>query len=111
VSERIQFHLDENVDRAIALGLRRYGIDVTTTAEVGLLTRSDEMQLKFIRETQRVIFTQDADFLIIASQTNDHPGIAYCKQGTRTMGQIIEGLVVIYEVLHPEDMKGHVEFL
>jgi predicted nuclease of predicted toxin-antitoxin system len=111
VSERIRFHLDENVDRAIALGLRRYGIDATTTAEVGLLTRSDEMQLKFIRETQRVIFTQDADFLIIASQTNNHPGIAYCKQGTRTMGQIIEGLVVIYEVLHLEDMKGHVEFL
>jgi len=69
MSERIRFHLDENVDSAIALGLRRYEIDVTTTAEAGLLNRSDEVQLNFIRETQRVIFTQDADFLIIASQT------------------------------------------
>lgn len=111
MSERIRFHLDENVDPAIASGLRRYDIDVTTTVEIGLLTQSDEMQLKFIRETQRVMFTQDADFLIIASQTDDHPGIVYCKQGTRTIGQIIEGLVVIYEVLSPNDMKGHVEFL
>jgi predicted nuclease of predicted toxin-antitoxin system len=111
VNERIRFHLDENADPAIALGLRRYGIDVTTTAEVGLPTRSDEVQLNYIRETQRVIFTQDSDFLIIASQTNNHPGIAYCKKETRMIGQIIEGLVVIYEVLSPDEMKGHVEFL
>jgi predicted nuclease of predicted toxin-antitoxin system len=111
VSERVRYHLDENVDPAIALGLRRYGIDVTTTIEAGLLTRSDETQLQFIRKTQRVIFTQDADFLIIASQTDDHPGIAYCKQGSRTIGQVIEALVVIYELLKLDDMKGHVEFL
>ena len=78
-SDRIRFHLDENVNPAIALGLRRYGIDVTTTVDVGLQSRSDNAQLQFIRETERVIFTQDADFLIIASQTNDHPGITYCK--------------------------------
>jgi hypothetical protein len=34
MSERIRFHLDENVDPAIALGLRRYGINVTTTNHV-----------------------------------------------------------------------------
>ena len=110
-SDRIRFHLDENVNPAIALGLRRYGIDVTTTVDVGLQSRSDNAQLQFIRETERVIFTQDADFLIIASQTNDHPGITYCKKGTRTMGQIIEGLILIYEVLHPNDLQGYVEFL
>jgi len=41
MSERIRFHLDENVDPAMsttgyayAFGLRRYGIDVTTTNDV-----------------------------------------------------------------------------
>lgn len=46
MSNRIRLHLDENADPAIALGLRRYGIDVTTTAEVGLLSQSDDTQLQ-----------------------------------------------------------------
>jgi len=71
MSERIRFHLDENVDPAIALGLRRYGIDVTTTNDVELRTQSDEVQLAFIQETQRVLFTQDTDFSIIASSRLD----------------------------------------
>jgi hypothetical protein len=58
-----------------------------------------------------VIFTQDEDFLIIASRTSDYPGIAYCKQGTRSIGQIIESLVLIYEVYTPEEMIGRIEFL
>jgi hypothetical protein len=31
MSERIRFHLDEQIDPAIALGLRRHEIDVTTS--------------------------------------------------------------------------------
>lgn len=111
MSEKIRFHLDENVDPAIALGLRRYGIDVTTTNNVGLRTQSDQAQFKFIQETQRVLFTQDADFLIIASSRFDHPGITYCKKGIRSIGEIIEALVLIYEVMTPEEMLGYIEFL
>lgn len=55
--------------------------------------------------------THDDDFLTIASLSSVHPGIAYCKQGTRSIGQIIEGLVLIYEVYKPEEMVGRVEFL
>ena len=33
----IRFHLDEHVDGAVAVGLRRRNIDVTTTAQAGLL--------------------------------------------------------------------------
>jgi hypothetical protein len=58
-----------------------------------------------------VLFTQDDDFLRIASLTSDHPGIAYCQQGTRSIGQIIESRVLIYEVYTPEEMVGRVEYL
>ncbi|MEH1814209.1 MAG: DUF5615 family PIN-like protein [Nostoc sp.] len=109
MSERIRFHLDENVAPAIALGLRRYGINVTTTNDVELRTQSDEVQLAFIQEAQRVLFTQDADFLIIASYRLDHPGITYCKKGTRSIGEIIETLVLMYEVMTPEEMVWRVE--
>jgi predicted nuclease of predicted toxin-antitoxin system len=111
VTKLIRFHLDEQVKSAIARELLRRGIDVTTTFEVGLRTQSDRAQLAFIRQESRVIFTQDDDFLRIASQTQDHPGIAYCKQGSRNIGQIIESLVLIYEVYTPEEMSGRVEFI
>jgi predicted nuclease of predicted toxin-antitoxin system len=111
VSSRIRFHLDEQVKQVIAHELRRHGIDVTTTVEVGLRTKSDKAQLDFICQELRVLFTQDNDFLRIASHTNDHPGIAYCKQGTRSIGQIIESLVLIYEVYTPQKMIGRVEYL
>ena len=45
--EKIRFHCDEQVERAIAEALRRRGIDVTTTPEAGLLGAADEEQLAF----------------------------------------------------------------
>ena len=98
MSKKIRFHLDEQVKKSIAEQLTSRGINVTTTTEVGLRTKSDLEHLEFICQEQRVIFTQDDDFLKIASYTNEHPGIIYCKQGTRTIGQIVESLVLIYEV-------------
>ena len=59
MSGRIKFHLDENVSNAIAEGLRRRGIDVTTTPEMSLIGASDEEQVAFAVREQRVIFTQD----------------------------------------------------
>lgn len=57
------FHLDENVDHAIARALRQRGIDVTTSTEIGLIGADDLLQLDFARKSSRVIVTQDADFL------------------------------------------------
>ena len=57
MTEKIKFHLDENVRNAIAQGLKRRGIDVTTTSEQFLIGVSDEVQLEFARHQNRVIFT------------------------------------------------------
>jgi hypothetical protein len=101
VANRIHFHLDEHVDPDIARGLRRHGIDVTTTVEAGLRTRSDSAQFEFILHEQRVMVTHDADFLRLASHSNDHSGIAYCHRTARSIGDIIRSLILIYEVLSP----------
>jgi hypothetical protein len=42
VNNRIQFHLDENVDPDVALALRRHGIDVNTSRDMSLLGQADE---------------------------------------------------------------------
>jgi hypothetical protein len=109
--ETIRFHLDENVSQAIAEGLRRRGIDVTTTPEVGLMAATDEAQVEFAQQQGRVIFTQDADFLRLHQAGVFHSGITYCVQGSRSVGEIIRGLVLIWELLEPEEMMGKVEFL
>lgn len=75
--ETIRFHLDENVHQAIALGLRRLGIDVTLPQDVGLTAATDKEHLEFaIRET-RVIFTHDQDFLALHAKGERHAGIVY----------------------------------
>ena len=43
--------------------------------------------------------------------SKDHPGVAYFKQGSRSIGQVIEILIVLYEIYIPEDMVGMVEYL
>ena len=104
-------HLDENVDPDVTRALRRHGIDVPTTQETRLRSESDVRQLDFIRRENHVIMTHDSDFLQIASTTNEHPGIIYCDKTARSIGEIIRGLILIYEVLIPDDMRGKVEFL
>ncbi len=111
MADKIKFHLDENVRNAIAQGLRRRGIDVTTTPEQSLIGISDEAQLEFAISQNRVIFTQDTDFLRINQSNTNHLGIVFCSQGNKSIGEIIRGLVLIWELLEPVDMKGKVEFI
>jgi hypothetical protein len=105
MSRTIRFHLNENCANAIAEGLRRHGIDVTTTPEVGLIGATDEAQRAHALAEGRVIFTQDQDFLAMNAAGVRHAGIAYCHQGKRTIGQIILGLTQIWELMEPAETK------
>ena len=111
MTDRLRFHLDEHVDPIIAKALRQHGIDVTTTVEQALRGASDEEQIAFVQHERRVLVTSDADFLRYASRNHEHPGIVYLKAGRRSLGDIIHYLILIYEVLTPEDFAGHVEFV
>jgi predicted nuclease of predicted toxin-antitoxin system len=111
MAQTIRYHLDEHCPNALAEGLRRRGINVTTTAEAGLQAASDEEHVAFALREGRVIFTQDEDFLAINAAGVPHAGIAYCHQGTRSVGEIIRGLVLIWDIYEPKDMHNHVEWL
>ncbi len=111
MARTIRFHLDEHVDPAVADGLRRRGVDVTATREAGLLETTDEIQLAYCRAHHRVLFTEDAGFLRLHAAGQPHPGLAYCHQQSRSIGDIIRGLVLIWEVLDPEDMQNKLEYL
>lgn len=111
MAEKVRFHLDENVSNAVAEGLRRRGVDVSTTPELSLIGVSDQVQLEFSLSQKRVIFTQDTDFLRMPQTGTNHAGIVFCSQGNKSIGEIIKGLILIWELLEPLDMLGRVEFL
>jgi len=106
----IRFHLDENVDHAVAQGLRLRGIDVTTTTDADLIGTADDEQLSFALHDNRVIFTQDQDFLRHHQAGREHAGIVYSRQGARSIGEIVRFLHFMSDCLELEDMRGKVEF-
>ncbi len=92
-------------------GLRRRGIDVTTSQEAGLLEATDEVQAAYGLARNRVIFTHDPDFLRIEAAGVPHAGIVFRAKDTLSLGETIKRLVLIWEIYEPEEMHGRVEFL
>lgn len=107
----MRFHLDEHIDHAVATGLRQRGIDVTTTADAGLLGASDERQLEFARLNERVLLTQDADLLRLHQQGNPHRGIVFSPSGSRSVGELVRFLCLLHDCLEPDEMRDSVEFV
>ncbi len=101
----------KNVSNAIAEGFRKRGVDVTTTPEVGLISASNEAQLEFALSQKRVIFTQDTDFLKLNTLGETYFGIVFYPQQTKSIGQIIQGLILIWELLKSEEIFGKIEYL
>jgi hypothetical protein len=85
-------------------------VEVLTAVEAGLLEAEDLVHLQFASREGRTIFTQDDDFLRLHAAGVEHAGIAYAPQGT-SIGNIIRGLMLIFQVLNADDMRNHVEFI
>jgi predicted nuclease of predicted toxin-antitoxin system len=111
MARTIRFHLDECCDPAIAHGLRRRNIDVTTLQEAGLIDAEDEQQAAHGLGKNRVVFTHDADFLRLKAVGVPHAGIVYRAKDTLSLGEAIKRLILIWEIYEPEEMVNRVEFL
>lgn len=110
MADRIRLYMDEHVHKAVTEGLRRRGVDVLRAQDAGMMAASDRMHLDFAAKEGRVIFTQDADFLGLHDAGISHRGIVYAPQQT-PIGRILRGLMLVYDVLTPDDMADHAEFI
>jgi len=72
---------------------------------------TDEEQIAHALAEGRVIFTLDQDFLAINAASVPHAGIAHCRQGKRTIGQIILALTQIWELMEPDQMRDWLVYL
>jgi predicted nuclease of predicted toxin-antitoxin system len=75
-----------------------------------MLSASDNDHMAFALEQGRVIFTHDDDFLKLAMTMSEHAGVVYGSQKL-SVGEVIRGLMLIFEVLELEEMRNQVEFL
>ena len=83
---------------------------MVSTQEAKLTGAEDEDHLVFAMREGRVFFTQDSDFLRLHATGRPHRGIVYASQQT-SIGAIVRRLMLIYEVLSPDDLAGRVEYL
>lgn len=113
--ERIRIYTNESVSVAVAEGLRRRGIDAKSCRDVGNYGLTDRQQLDYACKNALVIFTHDDDFIKLGvgymSRGKEHPGIIYAHQRDYNVGECIRRIKVIVDVLSPEEMKNHIEFL
>ena len=106
----LKIYTDEHIATAVVLGLRQRGVDAVSTPEAGNLSASDEEQLVYARANERVILTQDYDFLISVSTDQDHPGIAFAQPGL-DIGGMVRAVSLLAKIFSPEEMIGQIEFL
>lgn len=110
----IALYMDEHVHRAITIGLRLRGVDVLTVQEDGRAATPDALLLDRALQLQRVMFSQDQDFLIEAHnrQSKGIPfiGVIYARQLTG-VGDCIRDLEIIAKASESEDLANRVEFI
>lgn len=107
----LRFYLDEDVKRAVALGLQGRGVDVLRTQDAKHSGVADSEQLKFAHETSRILLTHDSDYAKLHAHGVAHAGILYCHQGKYSIGQLIH-LVCLYNAVFTEnELHGVLEYL
>lgn len=75
---QLRFLLDEDVERELAIKLRRAGHDVERVVEVDTLgTGAADAEVRaYARRTNRILVTHDADH--DAAEASTHAGVFYC---------------------------------
>ncbi|NJR38908.1 MAG: DUF5615 family PIN-like protein [Leptolyngbyaceae cyanobacterium CSU_1_4] len=111
----LALYMDEHVHRAITVGLRIRGIDVLTVQEDGRNGVDDLIILDRASQLQRVIFSQDSDFLIEANRRQQRgtqfSGVLYAHQKLISIGNCIRDLEIVAQVSNPEDLADKVWYL
>lgn len=111
----IALYMDEQVPKAVTLGLRRRGIDVLTVQEDHYTSTPDPIVLDRATQLGRVIFTQDDDFLIEAHRRQvegvNFGGVIYGHQRDVSIGDCVRDLELIAKTCEPEDYVNFVQYL
>jgi hypothetical protein len=111
----LSFYMDEHVPKAITNGLRIRGIDVLTVQGDDRTGISDALVLDRATELQRILFTQDDDFLVEVQNRQQSgitfSGVIYAHQLGISIGRCINDLELIAKVAKFNELMGTVHYL
>ena len=114
---KIRLYLDEDsIRESFIQALRSRNIDVLTAADVGMLNKTDEEQLAWATEHNRVIFSFNIrDFYrlhtMLLEQGGSHGGIVLAPQQQSGVGDLLRGVLQIINTRSAEEMLGQLGFL
>ncbi len=113
----ICWYLDEDViQKSLITALLKENLDILTTADVNRLGYSDEQQLIWAKEQNRVIYTFNVgDFCRLHKkfipQGKNHAGIVLGQQQRYSIGQQLQGLLNITAQISSEQIQNKIIFL
>ncbi|HEY9803875.1 MAG TPA: DUF5615 family PIN-like protein [Leptolyngbyaceae cyanobacterium] len=111
----LAFYIDENVHRGITVGLRIRGVDVLTVQEDKRTGFPDPLILDRATELERVLFSQDEDFLAEANRRQDEGidflGVIYAHKLRVSVGDCIRDLEIIAKAAYVEELKNRIQYL
>ncbi len=111
----LPIYMDVHIPLVVTQGLRRKGIDVLTSQEDGTAELDDEALLDRAAMLGRLLFTQDQDFLGIASerQATGSPflGILFANQHGASLGRLIDDIELVASCGEWEEFSNRVTYL
>lgn len=113
---KIRLYLDEDsIKNSLVVALRNAGVDVITAADANKLGFTDEEQLIWATEDNRVIYSFNVgDFCRLHTlymvEGRNHGGIILSKQ-RYSVGDQLRGILGLIEAISAEDMRNQQVFL
>ncbi len=109
-----KLHLNEHLSPRLADQLRKYGFDVTSTLEVGLVEADDAEQLAYAAANQRAIVTfNHRDFATLHEQYvasgQEHWGIILST--AETLDVLRRRLLRLLNTLSSDGLKNQIRWL
>ncbi|MCC6847418.1 MAG: DUF5615 family PIN-like protein [Deltaproteobacteria bacterium] len=110
----VKFHLDENVNPAVAEGLRLRGFNASTTVGQRLLHASDDKQLRVATASRRALFSHDVTTLpslhaAWVAAGREHAGIILAP--ARPVGVLVRALAALAREVGSAGLRGQLVWL
>ena len=108
----LRFVADEHIPGRVVSAIRWLGVDIIRFESVGRTGLPDAAQLAWCMANERVVLTQDKDFVKLGYESDTHCGVAYCHtQKYWKQPGLLAKAVAALAARTPAEVRGSVKFL
>ena len=108
----VSLYFNVHIPEAIAVQLRRRGVDVLTIIEDGRRRLADDLVLERATELGRVVFTFDIGFRAMAEQWQregrQFAGLIFGRELGATIGRFVSDLELVALTSEPEEFMNFI---